>query len=161
MKLFTLLLTFIFIIPIVQAQPKIYLRSTSEMFPTTFIVKGETSVKYTEMNSGKKLRELFKDNATSYQHIKDYSDNATKFHAIFWGGLGLALFYITSTDNEDFSSITYFSVLGAGIFGSAYYGGRAKASFYKAINTYNDVPEEFSFNRVRKISPKLSYSWRF
>ncbi len=161
MKILTHLLTLILLITsTAYAQPKIYIKSSDGMFSKLSIVKENKEIEFVEMSSNSELIEIFEDNEISYIHIKDYDSYSTKFHASLWGGLGLALIYLFSS-RDNYSAGTYWAIFGTGLVTSFHFGGKARHSFYKAVNTYNGVNEKLSFKAQATTAPKLSYTWNF
>ena len=131
MKLFTYFLSLLFIAPsISHAQPKVYIKSSGNMFSTMYLVKNKKEIEFSNMSSSNELLDLFKDNEVSYQHIKNYQRNSTKFHISLLGGLGLAIVYLLS-NRDNYSPGIYWGIFGTGLVGSLYYGAEASSSFYK------------------------------
>jgi hypothetical protein len=144
-----------------QAMPKMYLKSDGAFFPSFYLVKGERAVSYTPGFTNAELTEQFEDNKLAFKEIEKYNSHTNRANLFIWGGLGLALTYLVTTDRDNFSAGTYWGVFGTGLIGGLYYAGKSTRSFYRAINIYNEVPEEMSFKSQNSSTPKLVYSWKF
>lgn len=133
-----------------------YIKTNDDFFPNYYLVKGEQVARFNFGMTSAEITDMFKDNKAAYQQIQNYNKSSNRFNIALWGGAGLALLYLFS-NRDSYSRGTYWGIFGTGMVTSLYYAGRSQRAFYKAINIYNEVPEEFSFNKV----PKLNYSWRF
>jgi hypothetical protein len=160
MKILVLLLSFFFITQPVMARSNAYVKSNDNWFADHFLVIDGKEHKFQMFNESDEFVKMFEGNELSLKHAKQYASNSKKFHYSLWGGLGLAVFYLFSTENAN--GLTYWTIFLTGMFTGTYFASQAQHHMYKAINIYNGIPEEQAFFRSNNVNaPKLGYSWSF
>jgi hypothetical protein len=83
------------------------------------------------------VTDAVKSNKQAYVSALQYEKHMERSSLYGWGGLGLAIAYLFSTDRDNYSDTIYWGVFGTGLGLSLYERHRAGKNLTNMINFYN------------------------
>ena len=139
MRLFSLLICFIFSSSAFAHPPKAYMTTEPGFFSggPKVIVNG-IDVAHQGFAGGFHLEEVMKSNPLAVEYARKHVEYSKWANIALWGGLGGAIGYlVASRPNTNFG--VYWGIFATGLITAAGFGKASQSYLFKAINTYNGI----------------------